>query len=96
MSFMERIEYARLLADVPFVVNSGFRCDKHNREVGGSEGSPHTRGLAMDIRVHGSRDRFLILKALVLMDFVRIGIGKNFIHADLDRERDQKVAWMYE
>ena len=34
----------------PLVVNSGYRCPPHNREVGGEPGSCHTTGEAADIR----------------------------------------------
>lgn len=34
----------------PIVVNSGYRCQKHNKEVGGATNSQHMRGEAADIR----------------------------------------------
>ena len=34
----------------PIVVNSGYRCAKHNREVGGATNSQHMCGEAADIR----------------------------------------------
>ena len=34
----------------PIIVNSGYRCAKHNAEVGGASGSQHMRGEAADIR----------------------------------------------
>ena len=38
----------------PIVVNSGYRCQKRNLEVGGVKGSQHLRGEAADIvLVHG-------------------------------------------
>ena len=33
----------------PIVVNSGYRCPKHNKEVGGVRNSQHLRGEAADI-----------------------------------------------
>lgn len=33
----------------PVRVNSGFRCEKHNKEVGGAENSRHLLGCAADI-----------------------------------------------
>jgi len=36
--------------EVPIYVNSGFRCPKHNRKVGGSKNSLHMMGMAMDLR----------------------------------------------
>jgi len=34
-------------------INSGYRCEAHNKAVGGSSGSHHMRGMAADIRVKG-------------------------------------------
>ena len=34
----------------PINVNSGFRCEKHNKEVGGVPNSQHVKGEAADIR----------------------------------------------
>ena len=34
----------------PIIVNSGYRCPKHNKEVGGVANSQHLRGEAADIR----------------------------------------------
>ena len=38
----------------PVTVNSGYRCAKHNREVGGVSASQHLRGEAADITVVNS------------------------------------------
>ena len=35
------------------IVTSGYRCKKHNREVGGAADSFHCRGMAADINVEG-------------------------------------------
>ena len=34
----------------PIIVNSGYRCPKHNKEVGGVANSQHLRGEAADVR----------------------------------------------
>lgn len=34
-------------------INSGYRCESHNAEVGGASGSHHTKGMAADIVVKG-------------------------------------------
>ena len=34
---------------MPVVVNSGYRCPKHNKEVGGVKNSQHLKGEAADI-----------------------------------------------
>lgn len=35
--------------DTPIAINSGYRCERHNREVGGVADSPHMGGLALDL-----------------------------------------------
>ena len=34
---------------MPIVVNSGYRCEKHNKDVGGVRNSQHLRGEAADV-----------------------------------------------
>lgn len=92
---LERIDLARSIAGIPFVVNSGYRTIKHNRKVGGKEDSAHLGGWAVDIACENSRDRMLIVHSLILVGFTRIGIGKTFVHADLDPDKTQDVMWLY-
>ena len=86
----------RMLADAGISkINSGCRCEKHNEHVGGSKTSSHLLGLAVDIPVTSSRARFKTIKALIDAGFTRIGIGASFIHADIDPDKSQEVAWKY-
>lgn len=39
--------------EAPVTINSGYRCAKHNKKVGGSSNSYHTKGQAADIKVLG-------------------------------------------
>ena len=39
--------------DAPVIITSGVRCQTHNRNVGGVEGSWHRMGSAMDFTVRG-------------------------------------------
>ena len=89
-----RLDRAREKAGVPFIINSGCRCESHNKNVGGSPTSPHLDGFAADIKVTGSGERFTILAAL-LTEFNRVGIGGTFIHVDSDHARPVKVVWVY-
>lgn len=41
--------------DLPVVVNSGYRCPTHNKNVGGAKKSQHLLGTAADIVVKGVR-----------------------------------------
>ena len=93
--FLEMLDKARDIAGIPFVITSGFRCPSHNKKIGGRPNSAHLRGLAADIAVTNSRARFLILDALIKAGFRRMGIGKNFIHVDLDNTKPYPVIWTY-
>jgi len=77
------------------VIDSGYRCKKHNKKVGGVEGSSHRKGLGVDIRCTNSKDRFYLVVALLNAGFKRFGDGRNFIHCDLDESKDQNVMWNY-
>ena len=94
--FLEKLNKARELAGIPFVLNCGYRCEKHNKEVGGSDTSSHLDGLAVDIRCTNSVNRYKIIKALLEADICRIGIGKDFVHCDDDvRSKIPNLIWLY-
>jgi len=92
---IKKLDKARAIAEVPFVITSGSRCPKHNTNVGGSPYSSHVKGLAVDIKVKDSRTRHQVLTALHQVGFERVGISKDFIHCDIDSAKDQKVCWVY-
>ena len=92
---IEILNTAREYTEIPFKINRCCSCKKHNKEVGGSETSSHLIGLAVDLDAHGSRKRFIIVDALLKAGFNRIGIGKTFIHADIDENKDEEVVWLY-
>lgn len=89
----ERLDLARTIAGVSFVLVSTIRCKRHNQDVGGVEDSAHTKGLAVDIKAATSHARYRILNGLIKAGFKRIGIYSTFIHADLDPAKAQEVAW---
>lgn len=94
-TLVAKLNKAREIAGVPFVINSGCRCVNHNKEVGGSPTSSHLKGLAADIKITGSRDRYDILSSLLTSGFTRFGVGESFIHADIDGAKAQEVIWDY-
>ncbi len=75
--------------------NSGYRCPECNAAAGGSKNSAHMRGFAADPLVNNSVSRFRILSAAVRLGFRRIGVGKTFIHLDVDTSLPQDVVWLY-
>ena len=92
---MDRLERARVVAGIPFGINSGSRCPIHNKIEGGKDTSSHLEGYAVDIAITSSRARAEILIALLSVGFTRLGIGRNFIHADDDPNKPPKVVWLY-
>ena len=93
--FLDKLDLARGLSGVPYVINSGFRSPEHNAEVGGVPGSSHLTGWASDVRADSSNRRFLVLKGLLAAGFNRVGIGQNFIHVDCDPTKEGNAAWLY-
>lgn len=93
--FLNKLNQARHIAKIPFRINSGYRTPSHNLKVGGRAGSSHIKGLAADIGYNGSRERYLILNALIQVGINRIGIAKSFIHCDVDNSKDKNVVWLY-
>lgn len=92
---VDMLDQAREIAGVPFVITSGYRCRKHNEEIGGKPNSAHLKGQAADIAVRDSQNRYAILRALLEVGFMRIGIAKDFIHADIDWSKPHPVIWVY-
>jgi zinc D-Ala-D-Ala carboxypeptidase len=94
-TFIDMLIDARALANIPFIISSGYRTEKHNKKVGGVKNSSHLKGLAVDIKCTDSISRFIILNALQQVGFNRIGIAKSFIHCDIDIDKPKNVIWTY-
>lgn len=92
---VERLNKTRHRAGIPFIINSGFRSKAKNKRVGGVPNSAHLAGNAVDIRCKRSTDRFKIVNAALEEGFKRIGIGKTFVHLDIDITKPQEVIWLY-
>lgn len=93
--FLEMLDKAREIANIRFDVNSGFRCQKHNAEIGSKPNSAHTTGHAADIKCLTSRNRFLMINALLKVGFLRIEISDNYLHVDNDRTKPAEVIWLH-
>jgi len=51
VELLEVLEDVREHFDSPVTINSACRCETHNKTVGGSNNSMHTKGMAVDIVV---------------------------------------------
>jgi uncharacterized protein YcbK (DUF882 family) len=69
-------------------VTSGYRCEKHNREVGGVPNSFHTQGKAVDVKRPNLTDK-AIRELAWKVGFGGVGIyrGRGFIHLDIGPKR---------
>lgn len=91
---VDKLNSARHVAGVPFVITSGKRSPSDNERAMGVEGSSHISGLAVDLRVEDGASRFAIVKGLLAAGFVRIGAYDKHVHADLDATKHQFVMWV--
>ena len=79
----------------PIHINSGYRCPKHNAEVGGVKNSTHVRGLAADLRGElGAKATLKVIQDLDKegkipeMSFCKE--YKTFIHVDCGQKRKNR------
>lgn len=63
----------------PVNINSGYRCEAHNAEVGGDPNSSHMQGMAADIVVRGVEPKE-VAKVAESMGVKRIGLYEDFVH----------------
>lgn len=78
-----------------FEFSSGYRCKECNARAGGVKNSAHIRGLAVDILIDNSVERFWTVSAAVKLNFSRIGVGRGIVHLDVDTSLPQHVMWLY-
>ena len=94
--FLDKIQQDRTVAGIPFSINSGCRCEKHNTEEGGYPTSDHIASKekqceAVDISCMSDRERFIMLDSLS-SNIHHIGIDSKFIHADNSKKT---AVWLY-
>jgi uncharacterized protein YcbK (DUF882 family) len=75
----------------PVKITSGYRCESHNKEIGGTKNSQHVLGTAIDVVVKDVE----AIEVYNFIDFLfpnSFGIGKyqNFTHIDV---REKKARW---
>ena len=93
---MEKLELLRCKFGYPIIINSGYRCPVHNREISGAKRSWHMRKFATDIRPNwdGGKEyteRLAEMYAQALeLNFGGLGKYSTFIHLDM---RPVKTRW---
>ena len=79
----EVLDPVREKLGMPIVVNSGYRCEKHNKDVGGVRNSQHLRGEAADIHCSDNER----LKQLIIENgkFDQLITYPTFLHVSYKR-----------
>lgn len=92
---VDNLNTLRELLKEPIIINSACRCLKHNKNIGSSDTSTHLKGLAVDISAKNSNYRYKLLKVILFFGIKRVGIEKDFIHIDIDKEKFQDLIFLY-
>ena len=92
-SLLALLNELRMLFDAPIIVNSGCRCSKHNKKIGGSPRSQHLLGKAADIVVKGKDPKEIY--EYIDKTYIGFGIGlyDSFVHVDT---REKKTRWNFQ
>jgi len=73
-------------------LTSSYRCESHNKAVGGAPGSKHLTGEAFDIFVRNHQEMSIIIQAAKKAGYRGFGIGETLLHIDL---RKRNARWFY-
>jgi uncharacterized protein YcbK (DUF882 family) len=74
----------------PVKINSGYRTPKHNERVGGTGGSLHLEGKAVDIDTAGLVESKALARLAQKVGFKGIGVYQGWVHVDV---RDKIARW---
>lgn len=78
-------EFTRRDFGKPIKVNSGFRCEKHNKDVGGVDHSRHVLGQAIDLTPKSKKD-LPQLKEMAKKYFDVVLEYETFVHCHMENK----------
>ena len=79
--FLSLLYQCREQAGVPFIISSCYRTPSKNRKVGGSVGSLHLKGRAVDVICTMGETRAKIIRAALGLG-MSVGVMQNALHLD--------------
>lgn len=79
----------------PLLITSGYRPKSWELSKGRDGSSAHTKRLAVDVSAESSHARYKIIIAAGAVGIPRIGVGKNFVHLDIDETKPHPIMWTY-
>lgn len=92
---VDRIILAQRMCGEQFTITSAYRSQGYERSKGRKGSSSHCKGLAVDVSAVNSHLRFKIVAGCILAGFPRLGIGKTFIHIDIDETKPHPIIFHY-
>lgn len=95
LELAENLQIVRDMLDEPIKINSGWRCENYNRQIGGVSKSQHIKGKAADITIKNlTPDQVAnAIDKLQNGDFIKKGgLGRynTFTHIDI---RGKNSRW---
>lgn len=83
-----QLQIIRDFIQQPIYINSAYRCEEYNREIGGVLDSQHILGKAADIRVDNvdSVDLYEAIENLIKFNHIfegGLGLYQTFVHYDI-------------
>ena len=94
MDFLQKLDKLRGACGFPFEVTSGYRHPtlhpiERKKDIPGT----HAQGIAADIKITSSAQRYSIIKGALEHGFTGLGVAGDFIH--LDTRGSVPVIWTY-
>lgn len=91
----ENLQVVRDMLGEPIKINSAYRCEAHNKRIGGTIFSQHIKGKAADIVVKNIRPEKVVIALDKMQDsgFIKkggIGAYETFTHLDI---RGYEAKW---
>ena len=77
-----KLEDLRTKLNKPIIITSGYRCPKHNKEVGGVKDSKHMYGIAVDVKVNGVSPSE-VAKVAKEVGFSFVKVYSSWTHIDI-------------
>lgn len=73
----------------PIRINSGYRCEKHNKDIGGASESRHKKGDASDLEVEGYSPNKVASESEHLFS----GLGRYNTFTHVDSRPNESARW---
>ena len=91
--FLSKLDALREACGFPFVITSGYRSPDHPIEAVKEIPGTHAQGIAADIKITNSAQRYTIIREALAHGFTGLGVAGDFIH--VDTRGTVPVIWTY-